>query len=57
VVYSFPVDEVETLRNRNVAGLQTMRNMPGIWDRLRVAIRRRAVACIQARGGHIESLL
>jgi hypothetical protein len=28
--------DVETLRNRIVAGFQTVRNMPEIWDRLRV---------------------
>jgi hypothetical protein len=48
---------VETLRNRIVAGFQTTRNMPGIWDRLRMAMRRRAEACIQAAGGHMEHLL
>jgi hypothetical protein len=57
LVSSSPVDDVETLRNRIVAGFQTIRNMPGIWDRLRVAMRRRAEACIQAGGGHVEHLL
>jgi hypothetical protein len=55
-VYSSPVDDVETLRNRIVAGFQTIRNMSGIWDRRRVAMRRRAEACIQAGGGHMEHL-
>jgi hypothetical protein len=49
------VDDVETLRNRIVVGFQTIRNMPGIWDRLRVAMRRRVEACIQA-AGHTEHL-
>jgi hypothetical protein len=56
LVYSSPVDDAETLRNRILAGFQTIRNMPGIWDRLRVAMRRRAEACIQAAGGHMEHL-
>jgi hypothetical protein len=57
LVYSSSVDDVETLRNRIVAGFQTIRNMPGIWDSLRVAMRRRDEACIQAGGGHVEYLL
>jgi hypothetical protein len=31
--------------------------LPGIWDRLQVAMRRRAEACIQAGGRHMEHLL
>jgi hypothetical protein len=34
------VDEVETLRNRMVEGFQTIRNVPRIWDRLLLAMRR-----------------
>jgi hypothetical protein len=49
------VDDVETLRNRILAGFQTIRNMPGIWDRLRVAMRRRAEACIQAGGEELKN--
>jgi hypothetical protein len=48
---------VEILRNRTVADFQTIRNMPGIWHRLRVAMRHRAEPCIQAGGGHMEHLL
>jgi hypothetical protein len=36
------------LRNRIVAGFQTIRNMPGIRNHLRVAMRRQAEACVQA---------
>jgi hypothetical protein len=32
-------------------------NMPGIWDRLWVTMRRRAEACIRAGGEHMEHLL
>jgi hypothetical protein len=49
-----PLDDVEILRNRIVAGSQTIRNMPGIWGRLRVAMRHLAESCIQAGGGHIK---
>jgi hypothetical protein len=48
--------DVETLRNRILAGFQTIRNIPGIWDHLRVKMRRRAEACNQAGGGHMEHL-
>jgi hypothetical protein len=48
---------VETLRNPIVAEFQTTRNMTGIWDRVRLAVRRRAEACVQAGGGHMEHLL
>jgi hypothetical protein len=48
-----PVDDVEPLRNRTVADFQKIRDTPGIWDRLLVAMRRRAEACVQAGGGHM----
>jgi hypothetical protein len=40
LVYSSPVDDVQTLRNQIVAGFQTVRYVPGIKDRRRVAMRR-----------------
>jgi hypothetical protein len=36
------------------SGFRTTHNMPGIRDRLRVAVIRRAEACIQAGGGHMN---
>jgi hypothetical protein len=51
------VDDVKILRNRTVAGFQTIRNMPGIGDHLRVAMRRRAEPRIQAGRAHMEHLL
>jgi hypothetical protein len=51
------VDDVETLQNRTVAGFQAIRNMPRIWDRLRVAMRLQAEARITAGGGHMKQLL
>jgi hypothetical protein len=56
-VYSSPVDDVETHRNRIVAGFQTIRNMSEISERLQVAMRRRAEACVQAGGKPMEHLL
>jgi hypothetical protein len=52
-----PVDDVKTIRNRIVASFQTLRNIPGIWDRLRVAMRHQAESYIQAGGAHMEHLL
>jgi hypothetical protein len=40
LVYSSPVDDVQTLRNQIVAGFQTIRYVPGIRDRRRVTMRR-----------------
>jgi hypothetical protein len=57
LVYSSPVDDVESLQNRTVASFQTIRNMPGIWNHLQVAVRCAAEACIQAGGEHTEHLL
>jgi hypothetical protein len=56
-VYSAWVDDVETLRTRIVAGFQTISNMLGIWDCLRVAMRCQVEVCIEAGGGHLEHLL
>jgi hypothetical protein len=55
--YSSAVDDVETFQNQIVAGFQTIRNMPGIWDQLQVAKKRQAEACIQAGDGYMEHLL
>jgi hypothetical protein len=48
---------VEILRNEIVADFQTICNMPGIWDRLRVALRRWDDVSIRAEAGHLERLL
>jgi hypothetical protein len=48
------VDDLETQRNRIMAGFQTLLNMSLIWDRLRAAMRPRAEACIETRGGHTD---
>ncbi|KAJ4451228.1 hypothetical protein ANN_02688 [Periplaneta americana] len=57
LVYSSPVPDMESLRNRIVADCEEIRNTPGIWDRVRRAMRHRYEACIQAGGGHFEHLL
>jgi hypothetical protein len=57
LVYLSPVEDAETLQNRTVACFQAIHSMQRIWDRLLVAMRRRAEACIQAGDGQIEHLL
>ncbi|KAJ4439310.1 hypothetical protein ANN_07432 [Periplaneta americana] len=56
-VYSSPVPDLESLRNRIVACSEDMRNTPGVWDRVRRSMRHRCEVCIQAGGGHFEHLL
>ncbi|KAJ4450783.1 hypothetical protein ANN_02213 [Periplaneta americana] len=57
LVYSSPVPDLESLRNRIVECSEDIRNTPGVWDRVRRSMRHRCEVCIQARGGHIEHLL
>jgi hypothetical protein len=52
-----PIQNQEDLRNRIVAGCETIRNTPGIFERVRQSMRRRAEACIMAAGGHFQQLL
>ncbi|KAJ8890466.1 hypothetical protein PR048_009975 [Dryococelus australis] len=53
-VYATLVDDVCTLRNRIVAGCETMRNFPRIHQCIRVSIQQRVDACVRANGGHFE---
>lgn len=57
LVYSTAVDNVITLRARIEAACQTVRNTPGIFDRVRTSMQRRAAACIESQGGHFEHLI
>ncbi|KAJ4433566.1 hypothetical protein ANN_15875 [Periplaneta americana] len=57
LVYSSPVPDLESLRNRIVACSEDIRNTPGVWDRVRRSMRHRCEVCIQAGGGHFEHLL
>ncbi|KAJ4448490.1 hypothetical protein ANN_10506 [Periplaneta americana] len=57
LVYSYPVPDLECLRNRIVACSEDIRNTPGVWDRVRRSMRHRCEVCIQAGGGHFEHLL
>ncbi|KAJ4428626.1 hypothetical protein ANN_24671 [Periplaneta americana] len=57
LVYSSPVPDLESLRNRIVACSEDIRNTPGVWDRVRRSMRHRCEVCIEAGGGHFEHLL
>ncbi|KAJ4428923.1 hypothetical protein ANN_25919 [Periplaneta americana] len=57
LVYSSPVPDLESLRNRIVACSEDKRNTPGVWDRVRRSMRHRCEVCIQVGGGHFEHLL
>ncbi|KAJ4428367.1 hypothetical protein ANN_24386 [Periplaneta americana] len=57
LVYSSPVPDLESLRNRIVVCSEDIRNTPGVWDRVRRSMRHRCEVCIQAGGGHFEHLL
>jgi hypothetical protein len=56
LVCSCAVDDVGSFRS-SILDPRTLRIMQGIWDRLQVAMRHRAEACVQAAGGHVEHLL
>ncbi|KAJ4427630.1 hypothetical protein ANN_25278 [Periplaneta americana] len=57
LVYSSPVPNMESLRNRIVADCEEIRNTPGIWDRVRRAMRHRYEACIQAGEFNEDSIV
>jgi hypothetical protein len=57
LVYATPVDNEEALHHRIVDACQTIRNFPGIFQRMRLSMMRRVEACIESRGGHFEHLL
>ncbi|KAJ4435913.1 hypothetical protein ANN_18533 [Periplaneta americana] len=57
LVYSSPVPDLESLRNRIVACSEDIRNTPGVWDPVRRSMRHRCEVCIEAGGRHFEHLL
>ena len=57
LVYAVTVNNVEELRQRIEEGCQTIRNQPGIFERVRSSFWRRCTTCIEMEGGHIEHLL
>lgn len=57
LVYTTPVENVDNLRNRIIEACDTIRNTPGIFERVRQCIGRRNESCILAQGGHFQHLL
>jgi hypothetical protein len=57
IVYSRPVDNIDDLRLRIEEGFDEIRRQPGICERVRISLRRRAEQCILAGGGHFEHIL
>lgn len=57
LVYSIPINTEEELRNRIIVCFDNIRNTPGIFQRVRDSMRRRAEACILAGGGHFQQLI
>jgi hypothetical protein len=52
LVYGAPIDNEEALHHRIVDACQTIRNCPGIFERMRRSMMRRVEACIESHGGH-----
>lgn len=57
LVYAQPIPDIETLRQRIIDSCNTIRNQPGIFERVRGSMQRRMHSCINSNGGHIEHLL
>jgi hypothetical protein len=49
-----PVDNEESLHYRIVDACQTIRNYPGVFERMRRSTIRRFKACIESHGGHFD---
>lgn len=57
LVYKTPINTLEDLRERIVASCETIRNTPGIFERVRNSMRRWAEACLLSEGGHFQQFL
>ena len=57
LVYSTPINNVEDLRQRIIDCCNSIKQKPGIFERVRQSMRRRLECCIQIQGGHFEQLL
>ena len=57
LVYKTPIHTVEELRERIVAAFETIRNIPGIFVRVRASMRSRIETCIISEGGHLQQFL
>lgn len=57
LVYSTPVETQEMLHQRIQDAAATIRNQPGIFERVRQSFVRRVNACIASNGSHFEHLI
>lgn len=57
IVYETPVNTINELRERIVAAFERVRNIPGIFARVRRSSLQRCHTCIQVGGAHFEQLL
>ncbi|GFT21471.1 uncharacterized protein TNCV_2307291 [Trichonephila clavipes] len=57
LVYDTPVDNAEELVARIAVAAGEIRNSPGVFQNVRMSMRRRCEACIVARGRNFEHLL
>jgi hypothetical protein len=57
LVFSALADNEEALHYHSVDACQTVRNYPGIFERIRRSMMRRVEACIESYGGHFEQFL
>jgi hypothetical protein len=53
-MYAAPLDNKETLQHRIMAVHQTIRNYPGISEKMRPSMMRRVEACTISHGGHFH---
>jgi uncharacterized membrane protein len=57
LVHSAPINDLEVLQQRVENTCQEIRVKPGIFDRVRTSVRRRAESCVEMYGNHTEHLL
>jgi hypothetical protein len=57
LVYAAPVDNEGALPHRTVDACQTIRNYPGVFERMWRSLMTRVEACIESHGAHFEHLL
>lgn len=57
IVYATPVNDVQTLQDRVFNACRNIQQQPGVFQRVRDSLRRRAEGCIAMDGRHIEHLL
>jgi hypothetical protein len=56
LVYAAPVDNQDALHHRNVDACQTIRNYPGISERMWRSVNRRVEECTESHEGHFQHL-